>query len=195
VRRLSVGTALVLVFAIAEVTLFVLVAQWIGLLTAIVLALLTTLLGGVLVVREGKRGWQRLRAAALERRPPGAEATDGLIGLLGALLLVVPGFLTDVLGLLLLTPPARAAVRASLRRATERRVPAGVAGDLFGPRRVRVRRNPSGTPEPETGRISDNPVMPESAASSTDAPRSTRPAGAPDVVDGDVIEGEIVDPR
>lgn len=45
-----------------------------------------------------------------ERRAPGPRAVDGLLAFLGAVLLVVPGFLTDVLGAVLLLPPTRALI-------------------------------------------------------------------------------------
>jgi UPF0716 protein FxsA len=126
----------------AEIALLVLVARFIGVPLTIVLVLATSLLGGWLLRREGIRAWRALRKASLEGRPPGSEVSDGLLGLLGGVLLLVPGFLTDLVGLALLLPPVRRGARVGVRRAAERRVPSAVAGDLFGPRRVRVRRGP-----------------------------------------------------
>jgi UPF0716 protein FxsA len=69
-------------------------------------------------------------------------------------LLAVPGFVSGLLGALLLAPPLRAAARRGLEGWAVRRVPAGVAGDLFGPRRVRVRqgRADPAPPPPADGR-------------------------------------------
>ncbi|MET8067856.1 FxsA family protein, partial [Micromonospora sp. NPDC005313] len=111
------------------------------------------------------------RAAAQAGRPPGPEVTDGLIGLLGALLLALPGLVSGVVGLLLLVPPLRRLAGGGVRRATERRVSSMVAGDLFGPRRVRVYR---GAPQP----------APEPAPA---------PSPSPVTDPGKAIEGEIVD--
>ncbi|MET8468065.1 FxsA family protein, partial [Micromonospora zamorensis] len=98
--------------------------------------------------------------------------TDGLVGLAGALLLAVPGLVSGLVGLLLLVPPVRRLARAGVRRATERRVSSMVAGDLFGPRTVRVRQ---GAPQPTA--------------------QPTPPPEQPVVVDGGrAIEGEIVEP-
>jgi UPF0716 protein FxsA len=97
---------------------------------------------------------------------------------LGLLLLAVPGLISAAVGLLLVTPPLRGLARRGVQRATERQVSSAVAGDLFGPRRVRVRRgDPTGeppTPQPATGPIT-------AAPHSGDA-----------VVEGEVVEGEIV---
>jgi len=80
------------------------------------------------------------------------------VGLLGALLFVVPGFVTDLLGLALLLPPLRRGARVVVRRSIERRFSSAVAGDLFGPRqvRVRVRRTTPEDGEPIEGEIVDS---------------------------------------
>jgi UPF0716 protein FxsA len=51
-----------------------------------------------------------------ERRPPGGAALDGALGFLGCILLVVPGFVTDALGALLLFPPTRVLLRRWISR-------------------------------------------------------------------------------
>ncbi|PZF84516.1 FxsA family protein, partial [Micromonospora deserti] len=113
--------------------------------------------------------WRGFRAAAEAGQPPGRQVTDGLVGLVGALLLAIPGLVSGVAGLVLLVPPVRRLARGGMQRAAERRVSSMVAGDLFGPRRVRVR---PGEPRP-----------------------SPRPSAGPPPVDGGgAIEGEIVEP-
>ncbi|MBB5826694.1 FxsA family protein [Micromonospora carbonacea] len=159
---------------LVELAVFVGVGRAVGFGSAVLLVFAASLLGLVLLRREGMRAWRGFRAAAQAGAPPGPQVTDGLVGLLGALLLAAPGLVSGVVGLVLLVPPVRRLAGAGVRRATERRVSSMVAGDLFGPRRVRVRRGdapPSGQPEPtEPGRA------------------------APTVVDsGAAIEGEIVD--
>jgi UPF0716 protein FxsA len=100
--------------------------------------------------------------------------SNSLVGLFGALLLAIPGLISSVAGLLLVLPPVRGLARHGVERATERQVSAAVAGDLFGPRRVRVRRG-----------------APTSAAP---APDPQPPAGPPpaQLGGGEVVEGEIV---
>src|SRR3954470_5818692 len=129
-----------LLLAVAEIAVFVAVVHAIGGFWALFLVLASCIAGMALLRREGVRGWRAFREAAESGRPPGAQVSNSLVGLLGALLLAVPGFITGVGGLLLLTPGIRELVRRGVTHATERRIPAAVAGDLFGPRKVRVRR-------------------------------------------------------
>jgi UPF0716 protein FxsA len=148
-----------LVLGVAELALLVSVAHLVGWPVTILLTLATTILGGWLLRREGTRAWQALRAAAGTGQPVGQQASDGAVGLLSGLLLVLPGFLTDAVGLVLRVPVARRAAGAGVRGLAERRVNPALAGDLFGPRRVRVRR---GTPPPDDtapieGEIVDGP--------------------------------------
>jgi UPF0716 protein FxsA len=130
----------VLATAAVEIAVFVAVVHAVGAGWAVLALAVTCVAGLMLLRREGVRGWRRFRAAAEAGRPPGHQVSDGLVGLAGALLLAVPGFVTSVLGVLLLVPPLRTVVRRSVERATERRMTSALAGDLFGPRRVRVRR-------------------------------------------------------
>ncbi|WP_027342375.1 FxsA family protein [Hamadaea tsunoensis] len=152
-----------LLLAAVEITVFVLVAQWIGVLWALLLAIAFTAAGLFLLGREGRRGWRRFRDAARGGTPAGREAAHGLTGVFAALLLIIPGFVSGITGLVLLIPPVRHLAAGRVQAATEKRVSPSMAGDLFGPRQVRVQRPPKpGTPE---------------AASTPD----------------EVIEGEIVD--
>lgn len=165
---------LLAVTAAVEIAGLVLVARWLGLPAAVLLVLATSVLGVLALRREGMRAWRRFRQALDAGEPPGVRVADGLVGLVGGLLLVLPGFLTDVLGLLLLVPPTRQLARRGVQRTAEARMSSGLAGDVFGPRRVRIRR---GRPRP---------------AGPTEAPPAGSAAGQP--VDGEVVEGEIVDP-
>ncbi len=168
-RRVALAPLGLLITAVVEIAVFVLVASAVGAGWAVLAVALASLVGLVLLRREGVRAWRGFRAAAEGGRPPGRQVADGLVGLIGALLLAVPGFVTAVAGLLLLVPPLRQVAGVGVRRAAERRVSAAVAGDLFGPRRVRVRRGAPAAAEPAV---------------------SVQP-GAP--VTGEIVEGEIVD--
>jgi UPF0716 protein FxsA len=157
-QRLGLIGVALLVTAAIEIVLLVLVAHQIGVGLTVLLVLAGVLLGGWLLRREGVRAWRALRQATAASRPAGPEVSDGLVGLLSALLLVVPGFVTDVLGLALLVPPVRRGARVVVRRTIERRFSSAVAGDLFGPRQVRVKVR-RGTPEagaPIEGEIIDS---------------------------------------
>jgi UPF0716 protein FxsA len=108
--------ALLLAIPIVEIAVMVQVADWIG--TGQMLALLISIsVGGVWIVkRQGTGVLGRIRAELDAGRIPGAHLVDGGLVLLAGMLLVIPGFVTDSLGILLLLPPVRALVRGRLRR-------------------------------------------------------------------------------
>jgi UPF0716 protein FxsA len=139
-RRLALTVLGLLVVGVLEIALLVFVVHQVGVLLTVLLVLATSLLGGWLLRREGGRAWRALRAAANDGRPVGREVTDGVVGLAGALLLVIPGFLTDLVGLALRVPVARRVAGSGVQRFAERRFSSALAGEVFGPRRVRVRR-------------------------------------------------------
>jgi UPF0716 protein FxsA len=142
-RAIALGVPLV---AVAEIAVFVLVGGWIGYGWALLAVLAASFVGMLLLRREGVRAWRGFIAAANAGQHPGERVIDGIVGLGAGVLLTVPGFVTTLGGLVLLTPPARSVARRGVQRWTERRVSAAVAGDLFGPRRVKVHQ---GTPEPD----------------------------------------------
>ena len=160
-----------LLLAVAEISVFVAVVHALGAGWALLILAVSSIAGLVLLRREGIRGWRAFRTAAEAGRPPGNQISNSLIGLLGALLLAVPGFLTAAAGLLLVLPPGRILARRGVERATERRVSSAVAGDLFGPRHVRVR---------------------QSAPVDEPAPAAATPGVPGQVVQGEIVEGEIV---
>lgn len=80
------------------------------------LVVLIGFLGAALVKRQGLRTLTRIRADLAAGRMPTAELADGAFLLLAGALLVAPGFLTDVFGLLLLIPPVRSLLRRMLSR-------------------------------------------------------------------------------
>jgi len=182
VRWVTVVGALLVATLVVEVVVFVLVAQWIGLAWALGIALATTLLGGWLLRREGVRAWRRFRDAVQAGRPPGRPATDGVVGLAGALMLTAPGFVSDVVGLVLLLPPSRRLAGGAVQRVVERRMSPALAGDIFGPRRVRARRGPttSRNTAPDQVRTGDN-------SAETSRPKSADALPA-------AIEGEVLPP-
>ena len=174
-RSLALLPLGLLLLAVAEILVFVAVVHALGAGWALLIIAASSVAGLALLRREGIRGWRAFRAAAEAGRPPGPQVSNSLVGLLGALLLAVPGFISAVAGLLLVLPPGRILARRGVERATERRVSAAVAGDLFGPRHVRVRQSAP----------VDEPA--------TDAASGSASSGAPgQIVQGEVFEGEVV---
>ena len=128
-------------WALAEVVVFVLVASWIGVGATVLAALATTVLGWALMARQGTRALAELRERALAHRPAGRAAGDAGLVAVGGALMVLPGFLGDVVGLLCLLPVTRPLVRAAVGRGVASRL--GVV--TAGPVRVHSARVPGGT--------------------------------------------------
>ena len=132
--------ALVIV-PIAEIAVMVKVAEWIGVGQMIALLLSISIVGAWIVKRQGTGTLRRIRTELNAGRVPGAHLVDGGLLLLAGFLLLVPGFITDVFGLLLLLPPVRAFVRGRLGRRFRTRVVAyQVGGRSRGPSSPRTRR-------------------------------------------------------
>jgi UPF0716 protein FxsA len=109
---------LFIVVPIAELYVIIQVGQLIGLWPTLALLLADAVLGSLLLRHQGRGAWRRFNQALAERRFPGKEVVDGLLIVVGGTLLLTPGFLTDIFGLVLLIPPTRAIVRRLLRRFT-----------------------------------------------------------------------------
>ena len=108
---------LVLIFIvvpIAELALIIQVGQEIGVVWTIAILVADSILGSLLMRSQGRAAWRRFNVALQAGRPPAREVLDGVLVIFGGALLLTPGFLTDVLGLLLLIPPTRAVVRRIL---------------------------------------------------------------------------------
>ena len=108
---------------IAELFVIIQVGQAIGVWWTIGILIADSILGSVLMRSQGRTAGRRFNEAIRAGRVPAREAVDGTLVIFGGALLLTPGFLTDVLGLVLLIPPTRAIVRAILlRRFTHRLV-------------------------------------------------------------------------
>lgn len=123
---LGVLALLFLVVPFAELFVLLQVGRAIGALETIGLLVLVSVVGAWLVKREGigvlRRAEERLRQGGV----PGRELVDGVMILFAGALLLTPGFLTDIFGILLLLPPVRAAMRTSVVRWLKLRAGAGV---------------------------------------------------------------------
>lgn len=116
------------------------------------LLFLDSLVGAVLVRREGARTWRAFREALAGGRWPGDEVAQGAMVLIGGALLLTPGFVTDAVGLALVLPPSRAILSKVVRRRfTPPQV--RVVGDVFGAARTRPS---SSTPPVGGGRGQDD---------------------------------------
>lgn len=121
--------ALFIVVPIVELWVIIEIGSLIGILPTIALLIADALLGSLLLRHQGRGAWRRFNDALSQRRFPGREVADGLLIAVGGTLLLTPGFVTDVFGLILLVPPTRAIVRRLMRGYVTRRfVIVGAAG-------------------------------------------------------------------
>jgi UPF0716 protein FxsA len=111
-----------LLVPLAELAVLIAVGDVIGLLPTLVLLLVVSVAGAWLAKREGLAAWRRFQLALADGRVPTVEVADGAMILLAGALLLTPGFLTDVVGILLLLPPTRAMARRLAPRLAARRL-------------------------------------------------------------------------
>lgn len=102
-----------LVLPIVELAVIIQVGQAIGVFYTIALLLLVSAVGAWLVKREGIGVWHRFERQVRMGVVPGKEIADGVLIMLAGALLISPGFVTDCVGILLLLPPVRAAIRSA----------------------------------------------------------------------------------
>ncbi len=161
-----------LVVPVAELAVLIAVGSHIGFLNTFVLLLAMSVMGAWLARREGLGAWRRLQAALVEGRMPTAEVADGAMILLAGALLLTPGFLTDVAGVLLLLPPVRAVARRWLPALLARRVIGGGGRRRYRARVVDGRSRPAGTE-------GDGPPSPPRTTVAWGTPEVERPPRTP----------------
>src|SRR3954471_21540773 len=133
---------LVLLFIVVPIVeLFVIIqfGEAIGVLPTIGLLIADSVLGSMLMRSQGRMAWWRFNAALAEGRIPHREVLDGVLVIFGGALLLTPGFVTDILGLVLLLPPTRALVRRAVVARFVPRIVVRAAGRVVRPRPPRPR--------------------------------------------------------
>ena len=121
--------ALFVLVPLAELyVIFKVVGPAIGAPLTILLLAADSLAGAWLLKSQGRTVWQRFNETLNAGRVPTREIVDGVLIIFGGAFLITPGFLTDILGFLLLIPPTRSLFRRSLQRRLERRTVVSVSG-------------------------------------------------------------------
>ena len=130
----------VFAFIFAEVALLVWVSQQVGWWTLVAL-MASTVLGAYLLQREWRKAWTQLGESVKTGTLPAGRTADAVLVLLGGFMLIMPGFITDILGLLLLLPFTRPGVRSvlgwwvgrSMADGAAAPTSMGIAGDVVAP--------------------------------------------------------------
>ena len=117
-----------IVLPIAELYVIIQVGEAIGVWWTLALLIADSVLGAMLLRTQGRAAWRRFNTTLAAGRPPAKEVMDGGLVIFGGAFLITPGFITDILGVLLLLPPTRALFRRLLVRRYARRLVVSVAG-------------------------------------------------------------------
>lgn len=112
VRLLAIFVGIPLI----ELALLVRIGARLGLGPTLGLVVVTGFIGAALARQQGFRVWTRIQTELQSGRMPATELLDGLLILLGGIVLITPGLLTDLCGLALMIPTVRRYVRMRLER-------------------------------------------------------------------------------
>lgn len=123
-----------IVVPLAELYVILKVGDAIGILWTVLLLAADSILGSALLRSQGRAVWMRFNQELERGRMPHREVVDGVLVIFGGAFLITPGFLTDVVGLLLLIPPTRSLVRRIVMRRLGRRFATSVVGPRTAPR-------------------------------------------------------------
>ena len=105
---------LLIIIPAGEIGLLLFSGRHLGIIPTIFLIILTGIIGTYLAKREGLEAIKRVQEELRYGSMPGDAILDGLCILIGGLLLLTPGFITDLTGFLFLVPPTRIFVKRLL---------------------------------------------------------------------------------
>lgn len=193
--------------ALLESMLLAKIGSTIGWGLTIALILLSTVVGSYMVRQQGFQTFQRLQLALSRGENPGTDMLEGVLIMVGGLLLVTPGFISDSVGFLLLIPFTRKALVAMIaRQLANLPMPSAVVKDQwtyqYRPGRGEVYEGERvdatvARPTPKTERIDVIVVSTSAGAASNDADthqdagRQDRTSSVDDLRSPGVIEGEF----
>jgi len=146
---------LFIVVPIAELALLIQVGQAIGVWWTVLILIADALLGSYLLRTQGRLAWRRFNEALVSGRLPHKEVVDGVLVIFGGVLLLTPGFITDIFGLLFLFPPTRVLMRRLLVRRGALRLVGAMPGVGNVPPAYRSNGNGNGRPQDIEGTAVD----------------------------------------
>jgi UPF0716 protein FxsA len=123
--------ALFILVPLAELYVILKVGDAIGVVPTIALLAADSLLGTWLLRSQGRAVWRRFNQTLAGGRMPHREVMDGVLVIFGGAFLITPGFLTDIVGILLLLPPTRAVIRGVVAKRLGRRVAVTTTGQSY----------------------------------------------------------------
>ncbi|GLF90105.1 UPF0716 protein YtzA [Bacillus safensis] len=107
---------LLILFPAVEISLFLISSKIIGILPTMLVIVLTSALGAYFARKQGMEAFQKVQRDLQYGKMPGGAIVDGFCILIGGLLLLIPGFLSDLIGALLLIPMTRKRIKPLFER-------------------------------------------------------------------------------
>ena len=130
--------ALIAIFVLvplAELYVIYKVGDAIGIVPTLLILVADSLLGSWLLKSQGRAVWRRFNETMRAGRVPHRELVDGVLVIFGGAFLITPGFLTDIIGVLLLLPPTRSLFRRQLQKRMADRAVGGASTRFESPPR------------------------------------------------------------
>jgi UPF0716 protein FxsA len=121
-KLLSKLIPLFIIIPLVELAVLIQIGKWLGVWDTIWLCIITAILGAFLVKLEGLRVWLKLQVELMQGRMPTNQLIDGVLILVGGIMLLTPGVITDLIGLTLLLPFTRSLYRTWLKRKFEKKI-------------------------------------------------------------------------
>lgn len=119
---------LILIFIVVpliEILLLIEIGSRIGTLNTLFVIVLTGILGGYMMRQQGFTIIGNIRGDLSQGRMPTGELINGVMVLVGGILLLTPGFLTDAVGFVLLIPPTRKLINKKIQLLIQRKIESG----------------------------------------------------------------------
>ncbi|MCM3062157.1 membrane protein FxsA [Bacillus altitudinis] len=107
---------LLILFPAVEISLFLISSNIIGILPTMLVIVLTSALGAYFARKQGIEAFQKVQRDLQYGKMPGNTIVDGFCILIGGLLLLIPGFLSDLIGAVLLIPMTRKRIKPLFER-------------------------------------------------------------------------------
>ena len=122
---------ILLITPIIELALLIRVGRLIGFWPTLAIVAVTAILGSYMLRKQGLSVWRRFNTRLADGSLPGTELVDGVIILLAGALLITPGVLSDIVGIVGLLPPGRAFIRRIVMSRIRKTLSRGTAGAAF----------------------------------------------------------------
>lgn len=114
--------ALFIIVPLLELALLIEVGKYLGVWNTIALVLVTAVAGAMMMQLEGLRVWNNLQQDLMSMRMPTDNIINGVLILIGGIVLLTPGIITDIIGITLLIPFTRSIYRKILKKKFEYKV-------------------------------------------------------------------------